>query len=181
MRAMGREQGAPVTRSSRDGRTRDTALYRPSARAVVLDPDARILLVLSEFDGKRMWFTPGGELDEGETPEQAILRELREEVGLTNVTLGPHIWHRRAIWRHEERDTWYTSEEWFYLVRLAEPPLEAHALPEGESIVRLREARWWPLPDLEGSDDLVSPRALRELLAPLVRGEVPAEPVEIGL
>jgi ADP-ribose pyrophosphatase YjhB (NUDIX family) len=170
-----------MSATERDGRTRETARYRPSARAVILDPDARILLVLSEFDSQRMWFTPGGELEEGETPEQAVLRELREEVGLTDVTLGPLIWHRHAVWRHEERDTWYESEEWFYLVRLADLPSTAHALPEDESIVHLHEARWWTLEALRASDDLLSPRALRDLLAPLVRGEVPGAPVEVGL
>ncbi len=166
---------------ARDGRTPETAIYRPSARAVILDPDARILLVLSEFDGKRMWFTPGGGLDPGETPEDAVLRELREEVGLTDITLGPRIWHRYAVWHLQERDTWYETEEWFFLVRLAEPPSAMRTMVEQDGIVRLHEARWWPLEDLQASNDLVSPQALRDLLRPLVRGEVPAEVVEVGL
>ena len=48
---------------------------------------APALLLTRRASGLRshagQWALPGGRMDEGETPEQAALRELREEVGLT--------------------------------------------------------------------------------------------------
>ncbi len=48
---------------------------------------APALLLTRRASGLRshagQWALPGGRLDEGETPEQAALRELQEEVGLT--------------------------------------------------------------------------------------------------
>lgn len=161
--------------------TAESPRYRASARAVVIRDDGRVLLLLSEFDGRQMWFAPGGGLEPGETPEQAALRELREEVGIDGAEIGPLVWHRRARWYHAEADTWYDGEEWFYLVRLATTDDALRPLIEQDGIVRLHEARWWSLDDLNASADLVSPRALRDLLEPLVRGEVPPEVVEVGL
>ena len=62
---------------------------RQAARAVLLDPDDRILLVRFEFPAAAFWGTPGGGLDPGETHEQAILRELAEEAGLEGSCSGP--------------------------------------------------------------------------------------------
>jgi 8-oxo-dGTP diphosphatase len=50
----------------------------------LIDVDGRVLLA-QRPPGKPMaglWEFPGGKLDEGETPEAALIRELREELGI---------------------------------------------------------------------------------------------------
>ncbi|MFS0728632.1 NUDIX domain-containing protein [Curtobacterium sp. 1P10AnD] len=50
--------------------------------AAVAVRDGRVLVVLRERDGRRYAVLPGGGVEPGETPQQACLRELREETGL---------------------------------------------------------------------------------------------------
>lgn len=54
------------------------------AAAALIDGDGRVLLA-QRPEGKSMaglWEFPGGKLDAGETPETALVRELREELGI---------------------------------------------------------------------------------------------------
>ncbi len=58
------------------------------AAAALIDRDNRVLLAQRPA-GKAMaglWEFPGGKVDDGETPEVALMRELEEEVGIRTWT-----------------------------------------------------------------------------------------------
>ena len=54
------------------------------AACALVDPDGRVLLA-QRPEGKPMaglWEFPGGKVEAGETPEQTLIRELQEELGI---------------------------------------------------------------------------------------------------
>ncbi|MEJ5913025.1 NUDIX hydrolase N-terminal domain-containing protein [Pseudokineococcus sp. 1T1Z-3] len=60
---------------------RDTgyATSKLDVRGVLVDDRERVLLMRERMDGR--WSAPGGWADSGDTPSQAVLREVREETG----------------------------------------------------------------------------------------------------
>jgi 8-oxo-dGTP diphosphatase len=51
--------------------------------AVIRDPGGRLLLILRGHEpAKGLWSIPGGRIEPGESDEQAVVREVREETGL---------------------------------------------------------------------------------------------------
>lgn len=169
-----------------DGRSRDTAIHRPSARVVLLDADDRILLVRSEWDGRTLWFTPGGRLEDGETAAAAARRELHEETGVEPGMLRWEgvCWRRRWTWHWAEGDRWYDSDETFYLARF---PVRGGDLshperPSGteEEVLALREWRWWSLDELRTERPDTSPACLLDVLPAVIQEGCPPEPVHIG-
>lgn len=63
------------------------------AAAVVRDGNGRILITQRAKHAHQggLWEFPGGKLEAGETPQQALVRELREEVGIEVKTAQPLI------------------------------------------------------------------------------------------
>jgi TDG/mug DNA glycosylase family protein len=112
---------------------------RQGVRALVVDPDRRILLLHYENEYDSWWIPPGGGIDPGESDEDALRRELREEIGLEHVEIGPLLY---------DRERYFTLDAAFcgqrnrvYLVRV--PAMEARVISEA------LEARWFTLDELQ--------------------------------
>lgn len=59
--------------------------------ALVFDKDKVLLIKRTKEPWKGMWHFPGGHVDEGELPQDAVVRELREETGLDGEIVGNSI------------------------------------------------------------------------------------------
>jgi double-stranded uracil-DNA glycosylase len=149
---------------------------REAVRALVVDAADRVLLMRFEnpANGDVWWATPGGGIDDGESPDAALRRELLEEAGLRDFDPGPVVWFRehvlpwdRHLWRQRER---------FHLVRI-----ESHDVAPTIELTaeHVYGHRWWTLDELERTDENLAPRALATQLRALLRDGVPAEPVDV--
>jgi len=153
---------------------------RRAARAVVLDPDDRVLLVRFEFPARAVWAAPGGGLDGDETHEQAIVRELAEEVGLEAPVLGPVVWERTHVVPFISGQ-WDGQVERFFLVRT--PRFEPAPQLTWEELRReyVTAMRWWTLAEVRASAETFAPRRMGELLEALLRDGPPAVPIDAGV
>lgn len=159
-------------------------IRRRAARVIVIDPQDRILLLAARDpgDGRVVWFTPGGGVEDGETLEQAAARELSEEVPLAGpLTLRGPVWTR-----HHDEFYWdgklISQTEWYFVGRL-DAPLDAARIGPSAGIEGsyFAGARWVSIAELRAWPDIMAPRRMAELLAPILAGELPAEPIDTGV
>lgn len=153
---------------------------RRSVRALVLDTDHRVLLVRYETSDGTIWATPGGGIDPGESPREALTRELHEELGLADPDIGPHVWTRRHHFElsYPEFDG---QDEFVYLVRCE--PFDPIPTQTEEELARegVREMRWWSLEEMRVSELLFAPRRLGDILENLIADGPPSEPFDSGI
>ncbi|MFF5918910.1 NUDIX hydrolase [Streptomyces flavochromogenes] len=155
---------------------------RRVARVVLLDPDDRILLMHGyepDHPDQTWWFTPGGGLEGDETRQEAALRELAEETGITDIDLGPVLWTRYCSFPFDGRR--WEQDEWYYLARTrrteAAPRPQALTELENRSLAGLR---WWTSAELSAARETVYPTRLAELLRTLLDEGPPRAPVVLA-
>lgn len=151
-------------------------------RALVLDPTDRVLLVRFEFPDVTVWATPGGGQEEGEDDEATLRRELLEEVGLTDVEIGPHVWTRLHIVPFLD-GRWDGQRDHIYLVRTHDFEPQPQLSWEQLRAERLHELRWWTPDEIAdaGDDVRFAPRRLHHLLVTLQREGPPELPTDTGV
>ncbi|RUM69187.1 MAG: RNA pyrophosphohydrolase [Sulfurovum sp.] len=114
--------------------------YRPNVAAVILSsryPDKCEFFIAHRSDIKNAWQFPQGGIDDGETPKEALKRELLEEIGCDKIELlGEFPEWIRYDFPKIARGKKYPFDgqtQKYFLVRLKEDAiinLEAYHIPE---------------------------------------------------
>lgn len=124
--------------------------YRPNVAALMINP-AGCLLICERANIPGAWQFPQGGVDAGESPEQALFREVREEVGLESCHytimsrrrgyryLYPEAVRNRKVRKHGS----HGQQQTYFLCRLKPdaPPVNVNQKPREFGAYR------WILPE----------------------------------
>lgn len=111
----------------------------------LVDADGRVLIA-QRPEGKQMaglWEFPGGKIERGETPEQALVRELKEELGIETKTacLAPLTFASHSYENFDLLMPLYVCRRFWGTPQ----PLEHAAL----KWVRARQLHEYPMPEAD--------------------------------
>ena len=141
----------PDSQPNNQSRSNGPALRFVAAALIVRGEEVLIGQRRPDQPMAMQWEFPGGKIEAGESPEQALARELEEELGI-HAVIGPRVTHIRHNYRHGG-----AVDLLFFAV---------HEF-SGEVQNRIyHEVRWTKLQDLTGYDFLAADRGLiRDLAA----------------
>lgn len=140
---------------------------RASARLLVLDPAGLLLLFrfvhrTGALAGQDYWATPGGGVEDGETFEQAALRELEEETGMRAASAGREVGQRTFVLQLPSGER-VMADERYFLIHAASGTV-SHDGWTAEEAGMMSEHRWWSVSDLAHTGETVWPDNLAALL-----------------
>jgi 8-oxo-dGTP pyrophosphatase MutT (NUDIX family) len=115
---------------------------------MLLMQDKKVLLVKHSY--QQGWYTIGGGVEKGETPLEAMKRELKEEVGATLLT-NPKLFSVYYS-RNEKRDD--------YIVFYVAEGCEQEVVHSDE----IAEQQWFPFDDLPADITPATSRRIQEYL-----------------
>jgi 8-oxo-dGTP pyrophosphatase MutT (NUDIX family) len=134
---------------------------------LIIEPAGRVLLFRFVFNkgplaGEDYWATPGGGVEEGETFEQAAIRELREETGIRVESVGPPVGQREFVLQLSDGEH-VVADERFFRVEAKEATLSRDEWTAQEVEVMVAH-RWWSRDELSQTSETVWPENLIEML-----------------
>lgn len=143
---------------------------RIRAGAVLIEND-KVALIERYRDGKHYFVFPGGGADEGETPEQAAIREMEEETGL------------RVTVKHKLAEIYFgLSTQHYFLVECLGGEFGSGTGEEYTDADPNHPAQgiyipiWMPIAELPEHED-VYPAEVVELVLQAVDGDWPKDPI----
>jgi len=137
-----------------------------------MDPELRVLLFRFRISdgvlaGHDCWATPGGAVEEGETFEQAAIRELREETGMVVDSVSPHVGEREFVLQLASGEH-VRAEERFFLIWSPDTVISRAGWSAHEAEV-MTDHRWWTVEALAQTTETVWPSDLLAMLSTAIR------------
>ena len=147
---------------------------RKSSRAIVLNKKKEIFLFQYMFDyledNKAIWITPGGSLEEGESFEDALKRELFEELGVQTKEKCPEVYYRNPVYTLKNGEK-VQSVEKFFLVMLEDEEFSSEHWTESEK-KRMLAGKWWSAEEIERSEEEFFSKDVLRILDELAEGNI---------
>ncbi|QCI69016.1 NUDIX domain-containing protein [Phreatobacter stygius] len=135
-------------------------IHRQAVRAILLTPDNEVLLMRLVLEGfGPFWIAPGGGIEAGEGMEQAMRRELKEEVGLDRFEMGPLIWRRQHTFTYGGRRLCQREDYFAIHVRRFDP-----VMSDEIEVKVLDSFRWWTPAELCQASERLTPLALADIV-----------------
>lgn len=141
------------------------------------DPTTRS--IYGKYYGK-FWFPIGGEIEDGETVEQAAIREIYEETGIEkkDIELKSIVWFGEFDLILSGVKT--RIKEKFIVAKTKNNNVFLNHLDEWEKKV-VKEIRWFSIDKIKNSKEVIFPVLLYKYLPDIISGKYPEKPIKIDL
>ncbi len=162
---------------------------RKSVKVLLMNDNKEILLMCADdpkttakdgtYHGK-FWFTIGGKIENGESINEAAIREIHEETGITEdeIELGPIVWHGEFDLLLDNILT--RLDQTFIVVKTKKNDIFLHAPDDWEKKV-IKELKWFSLEDIINCENVIFPVVLPKYLPAILEGKYPDKCLEIDL
>jgi probable phosphoglycerate mutase len=137
-------------------------LVNPRGETLLLKFASRILPDVAKQGYAHFWGQPGGALEEGESFDACAKREIHEETGLENISIGAPIAAREFPLLLPSG--WVQGVERYFFVRCADFEPRTHGLTKDEASYVLGW-RWWRKEEIAASKEVIYPEALAHMLS----------------
>jgi len=119
-----------------------SAITRQVARALIWTPEQETLLIKVDLPWipGGVWTLPRGGIEEGESPEHCLIREVFEETGLENALIDRKLWQCNIAFQFKEKAR--ASLEQHYLVPTNKFKPDTSNMLDYE-LKMLMDYKWW--------------------------------------
>lgn len=166
-----------------------TIPIKKSVKVLLLNEDNELLLMsaidptITSIEGKshgRFWFPIGGTIEKNETVEEAAMREIYEETGLSKekIELGPIVWF--GEFEFILRGVLTRQKETYIVARTKQKEVSLTALDEWEKKC-VQKIKWFSLDSIKNCKEIIFPILLSEYLPDILARKYPEKPIKIDL